>query len=432
MSETNPLTLATEAIQALFVPGQVVEVRVLGTRPGKRGTLAAGYYDDFNLLAKAVVDCSERKRNNHVVEGVYYTLNPCLPDLMARYANRIQADAGLTTSDKEVICRKHLLVDCDSVRAAGISSNDEEKHQANERAARVKEFLIAQGWPLPIEADSGNGYHLLYKIDLPNDDASKDLIKSCLVALSARFDDAAVKIDTSVHNAARITKAYGSMARKGDSYGQRVHRRSRMLCNPNAGLVELQLLQSLASEVPTPELTENNDIVAPEKFEEQLDLVGVAHGEAQAYSGGWRWHLDNCAFDPAHVRTAIIVGVRANGALYYKCSHNSCQLYGWKDFRETVEKQSGKRMRFHDPSKPFTPTPDHIVLQNLRNDVRAWTAYEAKLETFALDPQAAYSYLLEALVRCGARESEQINRLFEASPLYPLYQRSIPSHIENC
>jgi hypothetical protein len=46
----------------------------------------------------------------------------------------------------------------------------EEEHQkAIEKAEEVKRFLTKQGWSEPVVADSGNGAHLLYFIDLLND-----------------------------------------------------------------------------------------------------------------------------------------------------------------------------------------------------------------------------------------------------------------------
>src|SRR2546423_716170 len=75
-------------------------------------------------------------------------------------------------------------------------------------------------------ADSGNGYHLLPLVDLPNDDTSKELVKQLLTALGNRFNNGTVKIDAAVFNAARITKLYGTIARKGDSTEDRPHRRS--------------------------------------------------------------------------------------------------------------------------------------------------------------------------------------------------------------
>jgi hypothetical protein len=258
-SEISPLHFATEAVAALFRPGDVVELRVLGTRHARKtgGALACGYFDNATDLAKSIVACSDGKRSDgYVVEACYVTMNPVLPALLARYEpNKMQKDAQLTTSDKEILKRTHLLVDCDPVRPAGISSSDFEKEKAAERAATVQEHLTSRGWPMPIKCDSGNGFHLLYRVDLPNDDASRDVVKSCLISLASRFDTPEVKVDQSVFNAARITKAYGSMARKGAHAPQigRPHRRSRMLtAPPEIQIVGLDLLTSLAAEAPPP------------------------------------------------------------------------------------------------------------------------------------------------------------------------------------
>jgi hypothetical protein len=126
-----------------------------------------------------------------------------------------------------------MLVDCDPKRLAGISSSETEKALAHERALAIRDFLWGAVWPPPILADSGNGWHLLYRIDLPPDDG--EVVKRCLHALAARFDDARVSIDTAVFNPARIVKLYGTMARKGDSTPERPHRFSRLVEIPNHG-----------------------------------------------------------------------------------------------------------------------------------------------------------------------------------------------------
>jgi hypothetical protein len=70
-------------------------------------------------------------------------------------------------------------------------------------------------WPDPIYADSGNGGHLLYRIDLPaKDDNSVQLM---LRAVAAEHGSEAVKTDLGVHNPAGISKLHGALACKGDS-----------------------------------------------------------------------------------------------------------------------------------------------------------------------------------------------------------------------
>ena len=64
-----------------------------------------------------------------------------------------------------VSCRS-IAIPC----AVGISSSDDEHTAALERAMAIRDELSKRGWPEPIFADSGNGGHLLYQVDLPRDD----------------------------------------------------------------------------------------------------------------------------------------------------------------------------------------------------------------------------------------------------------------------
>jgi len=99
-------------------------------------------------------------------------------------------------------------------RPAGISLSDDEHAAALQRVRDIVACLTAAGWPGFIVADSGNGAHALGRIDLPADDGG--LVQRCLQAQAGPFDDAVVKVDTSVYNPARIWKLYGSLACKGD------------------------------------------------------------------------------------------------------------------------------------------------------------------------------------------------------------------------
>jgi len=88
---------------------------------------------------------------------------------------------------------------------------------------------MAGEWERPILADSGNGAHLLYRIDLPNDQEALAFVTHALAELDRRYSDDVVKVDVTSANAARIWKAYGTVARKGDSIPGRPHRLSRIL-----------------------------------------------------------------------------------------------------------------------------------------------------------------------------------------------------------
>lgn len=317
------------AISLLHEPGSVFEVRI--PEAGRSGTVS-GYFDDPSKAAQAVA-AWDGKAN------VYITLNPANPALLARAANRLKERAKSTTQDHDILRRRWLLVDCDPVKPAGVSASDEEKEAAWLKAQEVQQYLTGEGWPEPVVADSGNGYHLLYQIDLPNDDKSRLLVQDCLEALALRFDDEKVAIDTSVFNAARITKLYGTLAVKGDSTPDRPHRRSKILEVP-ASLqpVPDELLERLAAQKPKPQTEPGFVNRYGGRFDLQsfIQKAGLTVRRTKSWGSGTLYELENCPFNPDHRRTARIVEF-PNGALSFGCFHASCSRYDWHALRAKFE-----------------------------------------------------------------------------------------------
>jgi hypothetical protein len=220
MNETfNDIRRAAELIMA---PGFVHELRI--PKAGREKTIS-GYFDDPLKLAQCAAELDATGKYT----GVYVTLNPCNPALLARCCNRVRPYAEVTTSDHDILKRSWLLIDCDPKRPAGISATDKEHGRAITTACGVWDDLRGAGFGDPVVADSGNGGHLLYRVDLPNDQRSTDLVQRMLGGIAARCAPDDVDIDLTVYNAARICKLYGTMARKGDSTADRPHRRSRIL-----------------------------------------------------------------------------------------------------------------------------------------------------------------------------------------------------------
>jgi hypothetical protein len=207
-------------ISHLFEPGSVVEVRIPKTRVGT----VSGYFDDHQKLAVAVQDADAKYRAG----GVYYVLNRINPALLGRAYNRLKERTECSTADNHILRRRWLPIDLDPVRPTGISSSDDEHEAAISRARIIANDMAAE-WGQPIIADSGNGAHIVYEIDLPNDHESLSFVSGALAELDRRYSDAVVKVDVTSANAARIWKAYGSVARKGDSIPGRPHRVSRIL-----------------------------------------------------------------------------------------------------------------------------------------------------------------------------------------------------------
>ncbi|WP_422930876.1 DNA primase family protein [Singulisphaera sp. PoT] len=204
-------------------PGHMLEIRVLRyTAPGKSGPSPVSRQFKAEELLEAA---HEALRLSNRAPGTYFTLNPIRAGLGKNQAAK----------DTDVVSRKRLLIDIDVKREAKgeLSSTDEEKAIALEVSLAVREYLDGKGWPEPVEADSGNGWHLSYGYDLPNDDASRDLTRSLLEALNRRFETDGARIDTGVFNASRITKVYGTRVRKGEDTPERPHRYSHVVKAPD-------------------------------------------------------------------------------------------------------------------------------------------------------------------------------------------------------
>jgi hypothetical protein len=214
------------ALKLLRVDDQhVLELRALGVpqRYGRSRTVA-GWFDDMEKLAAAAAELDARKP-----AGIYITLNPVDPALLARAHNRTSRQVPHATADKDILRRVWLPFDFDPLRPANISATDQEVAQAIGRAILVADWLRGQlGNGPDIWALSGNGAHLLYRIDLPNDEEATRLVRAFIGAVATRFTDEKVSVDRTVFNAARIWKVYGTTARKGENAPElgRVHRRA--------------------------------------------------------------------------------------------------------------------------------------------------------------------------------------------------------------
>ena len=312
-----------------------MEIRI--PKAGKYKTVS-GYFQDPEQLALAVAR-AERCR----YPGIYATINPVTPALLARSNHKLRPYAENTTSDADIVCRRRMLVDFDPRRPAGISSSDPEHTAALGLARQVRGELLNEGWPEPIFADSGNGAHLLYRIELPNDAAATDLIKRCLQALAARFNTDLVTVDESTFNASRISKIYGTTARKGDDTEDRPHRLSEILELPSPlTIVPTELLKQLAAHAPakpTARVVSMPARTTAGSFDLEQFLVrhGLKFWPPVAHEGGRKFVLEICPWDPSHRAPDAAVFEGVDGKLGFHCFHNSCQGRGWREFRSLLE-----------------------------------------------------------------------------------------------
>lgn len=356
------------------VPEGVVEVRALGVGP-RRATWG-GWFDQAPAFDQALQMLDARHP-----QGIYVTLNPVRPALLERRPNEVGLVQGLPlTTDADIVARRWLPIDLDPVREPGLSATEAEHQAAAVTAARVAAWLQARGWPDPVVADSGNGAHLLYRVDLPNAPLATALVQRCLEALALTFDDDQVTVDRSVANAARIWKSYGTTPHKGAPDVDRPHRPARLLTIPaDPVVVPETLLNSLAQSAPKAgrAAAEPSDIV--QRVLERLALPVVRHGPWQG--GGTRWVLGGCPFGADHAADAAGYIVQlANGAVAAGCHHARCQGRGWADLRARAQLPSVARVAGEKaPAQPDWGAFPDLVAPRARFPVAAlpapWDAY---------------------------------------------------------
>jgi hypothetical protein len=343
------------ALATLFPDGGVVELRALTDH-----SVHSGYFDNPGTLAEK----AENLDTLQDVAGIYVTLNEVDPALLSRRANRVKMHLGRkdpSTSDADVLRRRWLPVDLDPVRPSGVSSTDEEHTAAIAHAERIRTWLAGQGFPDPVMADSGNGAHLLYRIDLPNEDDSTDLVKGCLTVIDTLFSDGAVSVDAANFNAARIWKLYGTTSKKGDNTPVRPHRLSRIISVPEeVKVVQIELLRHLAGLLPRadPEPGQRTKGTGLD-LRDWLTTHGIGVRSTKPWQGGTLFVLDECPFTSAHRDGAFAIQF-PSGAVYAACQHASCGAgtQRWPELRERFEpKKREKRERGPIPDTAPPPSP---------------------------------------------------------------------------
>jgi hypothetical protein len=329
------------ALDLLTVPGGVVEVRGLKVPGRGKPYTVAGYFLDRDKAAQAAAALDARKP-----AGVYLVLNPANPALLARSPNQLTDGLEPLTSDSEIERRGWLPIDVDPQRPSGLSASEDEHCAAEDTARGVAAWLSSQGWPAPIMADSGNGFHVLYRVDLPADDGG--LIQRTLQALAQRFDSKAVHIDQAVFNPARIWKLYGTVARKAHNMPDRPHRLARLVEVPEpVETVPVELLEALAATAasPEPSRSQASGNGHGEPFTSRLDVPrwlaarGVAFKtkDRPDHLGRTVYKLDNCPFDSGHGAAGEVAIYQApDGKLAAGCMHTSCNGRGWQEFKTAI------------------------------------------------------------------------------------------------
>lgn len=338
---------------------ELVEVRIVDNAYKRT---YSGYFTDVNTLLNEI-----RKYDNC---NIYFTLNAINPACYDREQHdRIVTKPKSTTSDNDIVGRDWILIDIDTKKPSDTNSTDEEKEMAKEVVNNVFKFLRDEGFEKPVVCDSGNGFHLLYKIAMKNSNENTTICKEFLQVLDMLFSNPNVEIDCTTHNASRVCKLYGTFSRKGSNTKKRPQRESKILRIPDeVKITPNEYFAKVAAMLPKPEQPSKSNYYSNEKFDLEafLNKHHIAVRNIVRTSSFTKYILDECPFNSSHRAPDSAIFEMSNGGLGFKCLHSSCSQYTWKDFRLKFEpdaydhkeyQRHEHKMQYYSSQKkePFVP-----------------------------------------------------------------------------
>jgi len=321
MSATAPCTVTEiqRSISVLFQPGQLVNVR-----GRKESGMSSHLYDDLEQAARAI----EKASQNEEYKALFYTIQRIKPGTVLEPFKGVR--------DEDIDSYEWFVIDIDTVRPdKGRSNSTEAEKQASLAATRkIQSWLSEKGLPDPVVADSGNGWHLYYRLEsLPNTPANYQLLTKCLRAVAHKFrDDAAVaEVDVSMADPAQLTKAFGSLVRKGPHSKERPWRQSKLVRVPSKiERVSRTRLVILSVEAPAeekkarsngmPQLHPDFDI------HDFFEHYGIGVESEQEHNGRRLFVTDACyTCDPPHKHTGSkATGFVLGDTLGWHCFSDDC------------------------------------------------------------------------------------------------------------
>lgn len=341
--------------------GNFTEVRILGRFQ------YSGYFKSVDNLINEIAPYAEMDN-----EQVYFTLNAINPDCYGRQqCEKIVKSPKMTTTDGDIIRRNFVLLDFDPIRATGVNSSDEELGYAQAKARAVMRYLRKEGFKDPIVCKSGNGFHLILRVLLPNDDATTDILKRFLQSMGKMFSDDHVEVDEKVFNAGRISKLYGTIAKKGANIPERPWRMSEIIYVPDIlEINDISLFQKIADLLPKEEPKQ-----APNRrpYQGQFDLRTwlaehniVYKEEKQGTSV--RFTLETCPWIDTHSdrkKWDSALFLDPDGKVTFNCHHSHCKDKTWHDFRVFYEPDAYNRPAYQPQyqQRQYAPKKKYEIKQ---------------------------------------------------------------------
>ena len=308
---------------------ELFEIRLIGDR-----TYSGYFYD-----VEQAIDRLQPYDNFNI----YFSVNEVKRACASRSQfGCFQQVKGTATSKQDIERRWWIPIDVDCERPSGVSSTDEEKTLAHEKAGEIFRFLKSNGFPDPIVCDSSSGYHIYVPVELENTQEVEQSVKTFLETLGNNFSDSHVKIDCVLYDANRIIRLPGSYGRKGRSTDERPHRLAKILYVPQTttriGKEFLDAFNERYKIVVEQPARRYGNYGGGNYEEFNLRKFIRDNGisvdkEIPLAGGGTKFVLTECLFDSGHKSPDAAIFEMPNGAIAYKCFHNSCSHHTWQEVR---------------------------------------------------------------------------------------------------
>jgi putative DNA primase/helicase len=248
-----------EGLYRRFKDDDVFELRLMGAVTENDSTRRnySGYFSvvDFDAVQKHLLSIKN-------YEHLWGSNAPVKEETRKRADGLFRSGAGIHSGNNDAKKIKSIFIDFDVVKPEKHKNNcssDQEKAQAWPSVEECKSLLKKYNFPEPSEiSDSGNGYHVLYKCDLPV--SYSGLIKRFLKILKYHLANDHVKIDESVHNPGRMIRLPGTLNQRGKNLPDRPHRMTGVIEENPPQDVSLEVLEAFVAANSWVEKSESSQV----------------------------------------------------------------------------------------------------------------------------------------------------------------------------
>lgn len=338
--------------------GELFEVRI----PKNNKGAFSGYFTDADTLIKAL------KKQDLKDANVYLSLNKINEACYARKQRNTFIFGEKATQEKDIDSYEWMMIDLDPVRPSGTSSSEEELEKAKALANDIYKYLQSVGFEKPITALSGNGVHLLYRIDCEATKQSKSCVETAIKVIGLFFSTKEIDVDLSTYNLNQTCKLYGTLAQKGINTEDRPHRMSEIVHSPAViKPTKIEYIEKLCAELPTePEKPQKYNNYNPKGFdiEEWLNRYGIGY-QVDDWNGMTKYKLNECPYDANHKNGKASIFKLSNGAIKFKCMSVHCIEHTWQDVRRMFEPDAYEKKEQYEQRQMFgtynrNTEPKHI------------------------------------------------------------------------